>query len=519
MNIHIKNKRYEYETYLISAAYLLIIGFNSVIAYIRYFEFAYYDSSPELVLAQMLSEENVLLSKNWFYSAELRVLNTQIITSVLFRFIDNWRLVKAFTTAFHLLLMIGGANYLFSKLGSCKRYFFSGLLLLCPFSWLGVQYVLGGLFYIPHYFIIFVAIGTFIEFKDCSGKNRIACLIIELLIAIAAGAGGIRHLQITYVPLALSCLTCLLLIGNSFKDSLADIVHVMIVCICACSGYVLNSEVLSRIYSFADYNNINLRSMSSERIIQIINCIIENLGYSSNVKLFSIRGIIGVLDLLVLIIIFILFGYVKSWFNKFTYAEKIVLLYTAYSWVLNIGVLIFTDSACESRYFLPQVVMTVISMNILFNYCEKPYRLIVKYLFLCFIVGNVLLGYRIWLTVDNNSAEMREAVEYLVEEGYKYGYTKFYTGDVIPELTNGQIDIYCVSDYETMAPNKYLMKKEMLENKNSEDKTFILMTHQEYEDSKEFPYIQKGKIDYENDRYIVLEYESISEMWDMIQAF
>ena len=37
------------------------------------------DMSSEMVLAQLLAKENAALSTHWYYSTELRVLNTQLL--------------------------------------------------------------------------------------------------------------------------------------------------------------------------------------------------------------------------------------------------------------------------------------------------------------------------------------------------------------------------------------------------------------------------------------------------------
>ena len=37
------------------------------------------DDSAEMILAELLSREGGILSKNWYYSTELRVLNTQLV--------------------------------------------------------------------------------------------------------------------------------------------------------------------------------------------------------------------------------------------------------------------------------------------------------------------------------------------------------------------------------------------------------------------------------------------------------
>ena len=43
------------------------------------------DDSSELVLGRLLASENRLLSKNWYYSTELRVVNTQIFYAFFFK--------------------------------------------------------------------------------------------------------------------------------------------------------------------------------------------------------------------------------------------------------------------------------------------------------------------------------------------------------------------------------------------------------------------------------------------------
>ena len=62
------------------------------------------DMSSELVLANLLSKENALLSNKWIYSTELRVVNTQVVYSILFHFFSDWSLVRALG---NLIMLIG----------------------------------------------------------------------------------------------------------------------------------------------------------------------------------------------------------------------------------------------------------------------------------------------------------------------------------------------------------------------------------------------------------------------------
>ena len=52
------------------------------------------DDSSELILGQLLANENRLLSKSWYYSTELRVVNTQIFYAFFFKIFHSWHRVR-----------------------------------------------------------------------------------------------------------------------------------------------------------------------------------------------------------------------------------------------------------------------------------------------------------------------------------------------------------------------------------------------------------------------------------------
>lgn len=53
------------------------------------------DMSAELILSKQLADSGKLFfSDNWFYSTEIRFINTQLIFSQYFRIFENWHLVE-----------------------------------------------------------------------------------------------------------------------------------------------------------------------------------------------------------------------------------------------------------------------------------------------------------------------------------------------------------------------------------------------------------------------------------------
>lgn len=101
---------------LISALWLLVC-YCTVCLYVAkcgiYFIDA--DMSSELVLSKLLSQEHGVLSTNWYYSTELRVLNTQLVFVPLFHLFRDWQTVRAVGTAILLALMV------LSSIFFCKR--------------------------------------------------------------------------------------------------------------------------------------------------------------------------------------------------------------------------------------------------------------------------------------------------------------------------------------------------------------------------------------------------------------
>lgn len=117
------------------------------------------DDASELILGQLLAHENTLLSKSWYYSSELRLVNTQIFYAFFFKIFHNWHRVRIASYVCLYLVLI--ASYYFAcKALHIKRYFLiTAALLMLPFSEDYFLYVLKGAYYIPHIAITFFHLG------------------------------------------------------------------------------------------------------------------------------------------------------------------------------------------------------------------------------------------------------------------------------------------------------------------------------------------------------------------------
>lgn len=113
------------------------------------------DMASEQLLANLLAQEGSVMSTNWYYSTELRVLNTQLVMAPLFRLFTSWHTVRVVGSVVLILLYLA-AWFWFGRSAKLK---YSGLLgaglLVLPYGALYRQYVLEGLYYIPHIAISF----------------------------------------------------------------------------------------------------------------------------------------------------------------------------------------------------------------------------------------------------------------------------------------------------------------------------------------------------------------------------
>lgn len=116
---------------------LFFVVWISVILFDYKYGKAYLDSdmASEMVLATQLNKEGVLLSKNWFYSTELRILGNAILFKPLFRlFPNNFRLVRTFAQAILLFLTSLSYYYLSSVLKNKRLNVYFATIMICPFG-------------------------------------------------------------------------------------------------------------------------------------------------------------------------------------------------------------------------------------------------------------------------------------------------------------------------------------------------------------------------------------------------
>ena len=149
---------------------LAIVALNSYVLWKNGKNLVNADDSSELVLASLLSGGNGFISRGWVYSSELRVLNTQWIRALLFRFTDSWTAVRVVGNLALDGWLLGAYRFFVGQLTEKKNWFwYTAPFLLLPFSH-EAFYVMGEMGYYIH--ILRFRLRFWVCGCTCTGKRH-----------------------------------------------------------------------------------------------------------------------------------------------------------------------------------------------------------------------------------------------------------------------------------------------------------------------------------------------------------
>lgn len=434
-----------------------VVLLNAWVTHRYYFNFITADDASELVLSKMLAAEGGVLSTNWHYSTELEILNTQLVYSFLFRFISDFKVVRILGQV--ILTGIFLASYYFclysiNREKAKKRFFLTAFLLLIPISQAWV-FLIMKTYYIPHVAITFVALGFAcqVQREDLSKRQHICIFLLGSLLAFVGCLEGMRHIQMAYLPLVLSSVW---MFYNALETAEWDLKKLSIprgilehICwlLCAGAGFLVNDSVLSGIYDYKDQNNATFTEiLAFENIEKVWNAFLEVTGYTGEQKMMSFGGICNALSVLVACALFYVLIRLVCNIKKQQRIEELMVEFVVLSFALSMFIFIALKTV-SARY----VMACVAPMILLFIFLEKfPFvkraALLLGIYSIIFVLG--CHQYRALQTRDKNE-NLRNVYEFVVSNDYTYGYSTFWAGNLLTELTNGAFAARSVrGDYE-----------------------------------------------------------------------
>ena len=477
------------------------------------------DMSSEMVLAKHLADEDILISPGWWYSTELRVFNTQLILMPLFKFFDSWIVIRTLGTAILLAIYLVCYKFLLDSIDCADAFPVSGVFLILPVSTVYFVFVVFGLYYIPHICFSFLLMGLMLKIAANSGKYNVLRCIAMCAVAMMAGMGGLRQLLVYNIPLVVAAgamSAWYLIYGNDpekKKQTDKYLILSLLTAIFAFAGYLINSKYLSQRYSFSSYSSINYILPSYERIELIFKEWLAAFGFTEG-PAFTMRTLYNVACLcLISVTVYAVINILRRT-DRYNLGQRFVTLFFVAASFIYSAFIICTDFAHVGRYCLPVAIFALPVLCIYF--CGSVIKDKLTRLFCAVLCALMLLccfgKLRNQFQTDNTQ-ELRKVTDMLVSEGYTQGYSTFWTGNMVTELSDGKIEMYILSHYIKDLDDIYhwLQEKEHAVS-IPEGPIFLLFEDYEFHDHEFLDTLDKEKIVYSSDVYTVYCFDSYEEV-------
>lgn len=411
------------------------------------------DSGAEMILANEIGNGHGILSEDWIYSTEIRVLNTQIVYGFLFHLFDDWQYVRTIGNAIMYILLVLSVGYLCRQLKIKKYFALVATLFVIPVSRDYYVFALQGAYLLPHITISVLLLALYFDFCSSIGKRRNIVGTIAILLSFLAGMGGIRQCVIFSIPLVLACIWMLYLNRSHlsfekwFKNTYIQYVLYSIALFAAMSiGLLVNKVLLPRYYSFGSFgSDILYTEFNQEKIGTLILGWLCSIGYQYGNKVISLTTILNLLPAVVFIILILVITGILKNNDKYDDMQKIAVLFFLSGVIILSLLFFFTDMVYYPRYLLPVSVFSFLLVAIFLNCKVNKAKLIlwiqlmgILYLTACTVIN--LYGY----TKIDQTSETRMVADTLVEQGYYEGYSSSYWrfGNSITEYTSGKIRVW-----------------------------------------------------------------------------
>lgn len=493
------------------------------------------DMASEMVLANQLNKEGVLLSKNWFYSTEIRILgNAQLFRLPLLVFPNNWRIARTIAQSFLLLLTGISYYYLTTPLKSKKNSILFATFTMCPF---GFWYMWHGTF--SGFYLIWI-----VAYNLCAGlifrislfnENKKIRWVSLILISFVLGLQSVRSLMNLQVPLLLTCIVVIKVYMyknnielRNFKNVLPSykkfVVSSSISTFCSLIGYAINTFYLSKIYTYANQNNITWKNFSLKEALTILEDFLKLWGYPYNftyemkLSLFSIDGILCIFGFCLMIIVLI--GLVWLIKNVFLLkVDKQVIGLSCLS-VILVPFMIFLFFKYENAsYFLPGIGIMIAGLQVSFESLDfKMFRKLVHVeVVVCVFLSSISTS-NLLLKYPPRSDDKHIYITSLLEEkGYTQCIGEFWAGgNVITELSNGKIESWIVNEDDYKSIYKWLQNKDHA-NDLPQGKCAVILTVEVCDRLIINPFAYEGgETLYVDDTYIVIGVDDAADFFHSI---
>lgn len=508
------------------------------------------DMSSEMILAKLLHDEGGIVSKNWCYSTELRVINTQIVYKLGFYLFNDWHWVRTFSTGVLLLILMGCYCFFSERMNLGKIGILSGLMLLLPFSAEYARFVIWGGYYLPHTAFIFLTLALAVR-RDSPKANRVL-LGLNIAAAVLTGMGGVRQALILYIPFFVTMIALVIydyvIKDKEDADNYADLLHFgkvsLILLVSNFVGIIINSKVLSKSFIFIKYDNSKLCDFIPSLALDFAaRSFGASFGFTGCSGILSLEGMRSVCALIFCTVLFAVLCLVCGKFKSLKFERKFIVLFAVIDCAANVLFCTLSDQL-STRYIIPPLAMLFPVLAILLlDLEEKGRKMIQRGLaavisvcaavqLIAFCVQPTLDYYRSPISpkrsysyslnpVKNHNEPLgshQQVTEWLVNNGYTKGFATLWQSSVAVELSNGKLEMWKLynhrkrsGDWTDLRADNWLQDRRHL-TKDPEGKVFLLLTDEQMRMDKQRFYTENDHLVYSRNGMKVFAYDSAADL-------
>ena len=499
------------------------------------------DMAAEMIFSKLLAEEGGLIAtSNWYYSTEFRVLYTQLVMGPLHRIFTDWHVIRTITNVVFYVLMLTSFYFVCKPLKIRKRnIWMCALALFVPVSEAVMTHLQMGNTYMSHVILCFVTFGLYLRLCDREQKARrgryIVCATLFAVLCAILGISGVRYLLDLLVPMVLTAGIFVMRSGgftvfreepneenfvNLLKTEQMRYLFVSLAgMICGGIGYLINAGYISKMYQFQTYDTTNFivvhEGVFWDRVQNALGELLQMFGYIENRAFLSLRGLITILAFVMIGVL----GFV--WTKCMGYSKvqstalvepaeqnhrRFTVLFAGVSFVLHLFVFVFTTSTMVDRYFIPIAIFFLLTLAI---YMEWEGLLFDRVAVCLILTGSLALaGVKTYYSFvsNNKNAERYDMAEFLVDEGYTFGYASYWNSNIMTEVSNGELEMANLWSMESLGDFKWSSKVSSYEPR--EGKIFLIMDKSELAAAEEHGMLAQQEVIFENAGYTVLHFDS-----------
>ena len=440
------------------------------------------DASSEMVLGNYLANTpSFIVSKDWFYSSEIRILHTPLVYSALFHFFSDWSFVRFCGGMILQMILVISYGYVLHQSGFGRKEFFLGSsLLLLPVSVTHGHIVLYHSHYVPNLALSFLLIGLTLEYAaPVNWKRRRPWILLTvlLLFSFVGGLAGVRQLLMTHAPL-LVCIAALYFLEDSRqnhpeKSSFLLPGHASLFLVSLGSaffsflGLLVNTKVLSRIFSFEHQTEYRVGLLNPSELSDIAYGFFHQFGFREGHSMLSLMGILSIAGIFAgCYCVFLTLQHFFRHTQAHDIRKSIVQIFSLCVAAINIFIFIISGKYYPYHYVLYLVVLFPWAILLLttdlihlprnLHLLQARKLLAVLSILILFANGfiNVLyfngnpeydqLYEGLAIQEKDKVSTMKDVSAFLLENGYDIGYATYWNNNILTEITDGRLRMVAV---------------------------------------------------------------------------